>query len=67
MDDRLRRRKGLDDIETSPSSNGHLGDGALGPSGVPALASLKSMLAVPMSVCRHWTVLLTSAQTNVVV
>ena len=35
MDDRLRRRKGLEDAEISPSSNGHPGDGAQQPSGQP--------------------------------
>ena len=33
VDDRLRRRKALEDAEISPSSNGHPGDGAQQPSG----------------------------------
>ncbi|CAL5223678.1 g6229 [Coccomyxa viridis] len=33
VDERLRRRKGLEDSEISPSSNGHLGDGTPQPSG----------------------------------
>lgn len=39
-DDRLRRRKGLEDMDTSPSSNGHLGDGVPQPSGNALLAAI---------------------------
>ena len=40
VDDRLRRRKALEDAEISPSSNGHPGDGAQQPSGQPICSAV---------------------------
>ena len=49
MDERLRRRKGLEDSEASPSSNGHLGDGVTAPSGLSLLAAPHVLL--PPKLC----------------
>lgn len=54
VDDRLRRRKGLEDAEASPSSNGSLGDGTPQPSGLPLHPAAVAFVPCTLCCSLHW-------------